>query len=811
MKNKLITLFMFLIVLVSYSCKDYDYQNPVDPNVTPSNPNNLNVISFNEDGLKVSWVDTEKLPIGTKKIVQYESSFNGTNFTVAALDTVEGNESDISMWFHPDTTYTFRIGLSYSDNKTGFAATFQRKLVLKPTTLNVVFDTDTSAVLSWVDNSDFESEFLIEKSSNGTDFTLVKTVPANTTSTVVEGEYNLGVGYIFRIQAKSPKNSSSYTNSISKTVVFNNPTNLQITNFVESEAVLTWSDNSTYENGFVIEQSIEGGTFSEVKTVAANSVTAHVQGVYLVDKTYYFRIKAKSKVNNSGYSNAVNSVIQFNAPTNLQITNYSETRVSLSWVDNSSYETGYEIEKSENGTNYTLVKSVGANVNTASIDGTYLTTKQYSFRVRAKTNINYSSYSNIAVASSLPFAAPTSLMISDFSETNISLTWSDNSDFETGFEIEKSENSGAYFLVKTVGPNILSADISEIHTTGVNYKYRIRAKSNFNYSQYSNIAAQTLLFNAPSNFKVTTFTDVLASFEWTDNSSFETGFEIYNSDDGTNYTLYKSVGANITSTDISGTYTYGQVFYFKIRAKSDYNYSVFTTSITAGYVIPEFIFVEGGTFSMGDQFNEGLTDEKPLHNVTITGFYMGKTEVTFEQYDSFCDETGRSKPTDPGWGRAKRPVINVSWDDAKAYCTWLSTKIGKTVTLPTEAEWEYAARSKGTVTRYSGTDEPTLLGNFAWYTTNAGTKTREVKTKTANLIGIFDMTGNVNEWCNDYYAEDYYGYSSATNPQGPTSGTNRVNRGGAYNSSAYNCRVSARFNDIPDNKFLNVGFRCVYR
>ena len=214
---------------------------------------------------------------------------------------------------------------------------------------------------------------------------------------------------------------------------------------------------------------------------------------------------------------------------------------------------------------------------------------------------------------------------------------------------------------------------------------------------------------------------------------------------------------------------------------------------------------------MGDNFNEGLTDEKPVHNVTVSGFYMCKTEVTFEQYDYFCSQTGRGIPNDLGWGRAKRPVINVSWDDGKAYCDWLSTKIGKTVKLPTEAEWEYAARSKGTVIRYSGTDETSLLGNFAWYKSNAGSRTREVQTKTGNSIGLFDMSGNVREWCNDYYAESYYSLSAVINPQGPTSGITRVNRGGSFDIDAYNNRASARFSDEQIKTFKDLGFRCVYR
>ncbi|MFH0734200.1 MAG: FISUMP domain-containing protein [bacterium] len=304
MKRIILSLFAFLSILIIYSCKDYDFQNPIDPNITPANPNGLQVISFAENNLKVSWVDNEQLPVGTEKVVQFEYGFSGTDFTIAGYDTVENNEAEISTWFHCDTTYIFRISLYYGGNKTGSTSTIQRKLILRPTDLNVVFNSDTTASLTWKDNSTFEKEYEIEVLQNQNSV-LITTVPANSTT-----------------------------------------------------AVIKWN--------------------------------------YLIGKTYTFKLKGKSELNNSSYS-TFNSSFALNAPTNLQITSFTETHVVLTWVDNSTFETTFEIEKSEDGATYSTVKSVGANMTTATIDGSYIITNQYSFRVRIKTSITHSEYSNIAM------------------------------------------------------------------------------------------------------------------------------------------------------------------------------------------------------------------------------------------------------------------------------------------------------------------------------------------------------------------------------------------------------------------------------
>ncbi len=183
----------------------------------------------------------------------------------------------------------------------------------------------------------------------------------------------------------------------------------------------------------------------------------------------------------------------------------------------------------------------------------------------------------------------------------------------------------------------------------------------------------------------------------------------------------------------------------------------FRDTLKDGSLGPEFVQIPGGTFQMGS--NDGSSDEKPVHTVTVKSFAMGRYEVTFEEYDKFCEATGRSKPDDEGWGRGKRPVINVNWNDAKAYVKWLSKQTGKDYRLPSEAQWEYACRA-GSAGKYSFGDDAKQLGNYGWYSSNSENKTHPVGEKQANKFGLYDMHGNVWEWLEDKWHNSYTGAPS---------------------------------------------------
>ncbi len=293
----------------------------------------------------------------------------------------------------------------------------------------------------------------------------------------------------------------------------------------------------------------------------------------------------------------------------------------------------------------------------------------------------------------------------------------------------------------------------------------------------------------------------------------------------------------------SVAHTYAQAGRYPVRliasnpcgADTTYDTVAVTLDILPPVELPTMIRIPGGSFMMGSE--DISDDEKPVHQVQISTFYMAETEVTNAQFAAFLNakgnqEEGGRKWYDPegAYGEAKariqekaegrwqvqagyeqHPVNYVSWYGARAYCQWLSEETGDRYRLPSEAEWEYAAGG-GTVDRdssgnrrftYSGSDD---LGEVGWYTSNTNdTGTRPVRQKKANGLGLYDMSGNVWEWCADWYG----GYASEpqVNPQGPAEGSNRVYRGGGWYSGAGACRVAHRFLYAPGGRYSDLGFR----
>jgi formylglycine-generating enzyme required for sulfatase activity len=246
------------------------------------------------------------------------------------------------------------------------------------------------------------------------------------------------------------------------------------------------------------------------------------------------------------------------------------------------------------------------------------------------------------------------------------------------------------------------------------------------------------------------------------------------------------------------------------------------------------VFVQGGTFQMGSE--SGESNEKPVHSVTVSDFYLGKYEVTVAEFKAFIDATNYKTDADKSgssvvytteWKDQKgvnwkydtrgnlrpsneynHPVLHVSWNDATEYCKWLSQKTGQTYRLPTEAEWEYAAGGgSGPRTKWAGTDEEKSLRRYANYDGNQDGHllTAPVGSLQANALGLHDMSGNVWEWCGDWYGS--YTASAQTDPTGASSGSYRVIRGGSWYVYPQFCRVADRSYGAPGVRLSVVGFR----
>ena len=252
----------------------------------------------------------------------------------------------------------------------------------------------------------------------------------------------------------------------------------------------------------------------------------------------------------------------------------------------------------------------------------------------------------------------------------------------------------------------------------------------------------------------------------------------------------------------------GNSYYGNAASRQNYTESAFGINM-------KMVYVEGGSYNMGctgEQGGDCGDDEKTVRYVTVSDFYIGQFEITQAQWQAVMGTSVYQQQSKAGgsstYGTGNDyPMYYVSWEEAKEFCRRLSQQTGKTYRLPTEAEWEYAARggNKTQNSKYAGGFSLDYVG---WYDGNSGSKTHAVgTTKGANELGIYDMSGNVYEWCEDWYG-DYRSYDT-DNPKGPSSGSSRVFRGGSWNSSARYCRVSFRDGSSPGSRGSFLGFRVV--
>ena len=228
--------------------------------------------------------------------------------------------------------------------------------------------------------------------------------------------------------------------------------------------------------------------------------------------------------------------------------------------------------------------------------------------------------------------------------------------------------------------------------------------------------------------------------------------------------------------------------------------------------IDNMVAVEGGTFRMGAQSSNSSSanydsgadrDEFPVHSVRLSDYHIGKYEVTQEEWEAVMGNN-------PSYFKGEnKPVECVSWNDCQEFIKKLNELTGLQFRLLTEAEWEYAARggNKSRGYKYSGSN---VIGDVAWYWDNSSRTTHQVGTKRPNELGLYDMSGNVREWCSDRYSSIYYSSSPVNNPTGPVMGSGHVARGGGWHCDAARCRVANRGYDYLDYRYINIGFRLAH-
>ncbi len=677
-----------------------------------------------------------------------------------------------------------------------------------------------SFTLEWEDESIGEQGFKIERKVGEDSYQLLSTVGENiTTFTDEEAGVNETVQY--KVYTYS---GDYYSLPVESTVISNTipaPTNLNFEQINIHTIKLTWSDQSLGEDGFKIEKKVGEDNYQLLSTVEEN-ITTFTDEDANINESIQYRVYAY--LGNESSDSIQTTIIEntFPAPTNLSFEQINIHTIKLTWSDQSLGEDGFKIEKKVGNGNFELLDTVGENITTFTDEDANIN-ESIQYRVYAYLG-NESSASIQTTIIENSFSAPTNLNFQQLDITTIKLNWEYTSFGETGFKIDRKVEGGSWETA--VGVTTETSWSDEGMDITKSYEYRVYAyygEFNSEYLvenyQYQPQNLEIELTNINSSYILNTYIDIDVNIISHDQYSSVESVKFY-------------VDDNLLYTDDTEPYSYSwnsvgfepNQYTIKVVAIDNFGTSGEDTHQISLVVPDGFLFLEGGTFPMGDHFNEGSPRELPVHDVTLSPFIIGKYEVTQGLYEEVMG-------SNPSYSVGEnRPVEQVSWYDAVESCNKLSemeglekcySGSGSNITcdfskngyrLATEAEWEYVARGGTNHTdnfRYSGCHEESELGDYAWYDANSNNETHEVGTKLPNQLGVYDMSGNVYEWCWDWYDYNYYSISPSENPTGPGSGSYRICRGGSWYRDANNSRIANRVPFKPVNSGKSLGFRLV--
>ncbi len=443
---------------------------------------------------------------------------------------------------------------------------------------------DAKATVNWSDNSSAETGYKIEYKYAGGSYSVYATVGANS-ETYNTGALNQGVTVYFRVRAyHSSGTYSSYTSEDSCVTDIIAPSSLTATEASPSQINLSWSDNSLGEDGFKIERKTgSSGTWSVIYTTGANvesySNTGLANGTH-----YYYRVRAYNGSNYSSYSNTADTTTTLPAPSSLGCSTVSGAQINLGWADNSNSELHFNIDRATGSCSGlseidTAVSNSTSYSNTGLSQGT-----AYCYQVCAETSYAVSCSSGTATCTTAP-TYPPSISASALSASSIYVDWTDVSG-ETGYKVEQGDaNCSNFSQITTTG-----ADVSEYTVTGLNsgttYCYRVRAYNGGGDSSYSNSASATTLINAPSSLTATAASASQINLSWTDNSTGETGFNIYRSlGSCSSFSFLTNVAANSTSY-IDSSLLQGTTYCYYVKAYTAYIESSASNNSSAATTLP---------------------------------------------------------------------------------------------------------------------------------------------------------------------------------------------------------------------------------
>ncbi|MCK5051421.1 MAG: hypothetical protein KAS53_06775 [Candidatus Cloacimonetes bacterium] len=455
-----------------------EYSNEVGTKTGFPGPENLYSENIDDQSLKLYWEDNCSFETGYR----LERKESGGEFEeIADLEPNTTHFLDSNLSF--GTTYNYRVIAFTTASESAYSNILSAKTIFpEPTYLSVLILDDQSLKLSWMDNCTFDTGFKIERKKGKEDFVLIKELAASADSYLDEG-LKYGTQYIYRIATVTKSNSSNYSSEIMAKTVFPGPSYLSSEILDDRTASIYWEDNCEFETGIKIERRAEDEEFKILVKLPANS-TSYTDDNLKFEKTYYYRVQATTSVNNSDFSNVEYLNTIFPHPTNLSAEIVSAGKIKLNWNDNCYFEDGYKIERSQNDSDYRVIKSVKSNI-TEFIDKDLDYDVEYSYRIHAFTDMNISHNTN-TVSEYYGLLVPSDFKISVIADRQVKLAWTDNSNIEEGFKIQRRTENADFKTIANISANSESytdTDI-DIHEK---YYYRIYSYINRNNSPESKI------------------------------------------------------------------------------------------------------------------------------------------------------------------------------------------------------------------------------------------------------------------------------------------------------------------------------------
>jgi predicted phage tail protein len=605
MKNRIIVVGMVLAWTGAAlgACGDSTSPGPRPP----AAPTNLAATSSSASEIALTWQDNSDNEASF--VIERCAGVGCTSF--ADLATVGANTTGYhDQGLTVGTSYSYRVcahnagGDSYYSNTA--VATTSVTAPAAPSNLVATASSTTRIGLTWQDNSSNEDNFVLERCTGATctTFTPIATLPANTTSHQDQGLAPVTT-YRYRVRAHSAGGDSEYSDTASATTGMTPPaapSNLVATAASTTQIDLTWQDNSSDEDNFILERCT-GATCTPstpVATLPANTSSYWDQGLTPAT-TYRYRVRAHNAGGNSEPSNVAVAATRTTppaAPTNLQATATSASQIHLTWQDHSNDETGFAVERCTGDGCPDFTRIATSPANATSYDDSGISGVTYTYRVQAFNDGGYSNYSNTATATidlTTPPAAPTGLVAAPTSASEIALTWQDNSDNEELFSVERCTGAGCedFTEIGLLGANATSYRDRGLIGGTYTYRYRVRASNAAGYSDYSSPATVTIDVSvapaAPSNMRAyiycyTYFPRGACSYviqlAWQDNSDNEESFALEAcSGEGCTLTQVRTLPANTTGLRY-GSYSTGTSYSFRIRAYNAAGYSNYSNTAT---------------------------------------------------------------------------------------------------------------------------------------------------------------------------------------------------------------------------------------